>query len=155
MNTLCVWCFADPGAAEAALPRVRAAAVEIDDAALISWPDARRTPAMRELGGLDGPGRLWRGFWGMLLGLVFLTPRAGPAFGAAAGAVAGSLSDFGIADAFVQRVRAAATPGTSALFVLCDRAAAARVAAVLDAEPLRSELSLEQERHLRDTLADA
>jgi uncharacterized membrane protein len=155
MNTLCVWCFSDPDAAEAALPRLGAAA--IDDAALVSWPRERRTPTTRELGSLSGPGHLWGGFWGMFLGLIFLTPRAGPTFGAAAGAVAGTLSDFGVADDFVKRVREQVTPGTSALFVLSERPSAERIAhglGGLRVEVLRSELSLEQEQRLRDTLSD-
>jgi len=93
----------------------------------------------------------------MLLGLIFLTPLAGPAFGAAAGAVAGSLGDFGVADDFVKRVREHVTPGTSALFVLSRRAVAETIDGELDTlavAVLRSELSHEQEEHLREALAD-
>jgi uncharacterized membrane protein len=161
VNTLTVWRFATPEGAEAGLTSLRALAeggrATIDDAALVWWPAGRRTPQSRELGGITGPGELWHGFWGMLLGLIFLTPLAGPAFGAAAGAVAGSLGDFGVADDFVKRVRESVTPGTSALFVLSTRSAAGRIAAELGplgAEALRTELSLEQEQLLRDALAD-
>jgi uncharacterized membrane protein len=161
MNTLAVWRFPAPEAAEDALPQLQTLVDQcregIDDAALVSWPLGRRTPATRDLGSLTGPGRLWHGFWGMFLGLIFLTPLAGPSFGAAAGALAGSLADFGVADDFVKRVREQVTPGTSALFVLSPRACADHVAAHLDGpavEVLRSELSLEQEQRLRDALAD-
>ena len=161
MNTLTVWRFEAPDGAEAGVTSLRALANDgsatIDDAALVSWPVGRRTPVTRELGSITGPGGLWHGFWGMLLGLIFLTPLAGPAFGAAAGAVAGSLGDFGVADDFVKRVRDSVTPGTSALFVLSGRAAAGHLAERLRGladEALRSELSLEQERRLRDALAD-
>ncbi|HWK26094.1 MAG TPA: DUF1269 domain-containing protein [Solirubrobacter sp.] len=157
MNTLCVWCFADPEAAERVLPRLSDARVVIDDAALVTWPPGRRTPASRELGSSDGPGHLWGGFWGMLLGLIFVTPVAGPTFGAAAGALAGRLADFGVADDFVKRVRETVTPGRSAIFALCDRPSAEWVGdrlAGLDLARLRSELSLEQAQHLRDTLGD-
>jgi uncharacterized membrane protein len=161
MNTLAVWRFPAPQGAEETLPELARLVAEsgagVDDAALVSWPPERRTPATRELGSLTGPGRLWHGFWGMFLGLIFLTPLAGPAFGAAAGALAGSLADFGVADDFVKRVRENVTPGTSAIFVLGPRVSADHVAAHLDGpavEVLRSELSLEQEQHLRDALAD-
>jgi uncharacterized membrane protein len=161
MNTLTVWRFPAPDAAETALASLQRLAtggqVSIDDAALISWPEGRRTPVTRELGSLTGPGGLWGGFWGMLLGLIFLAPLAGPTFGAAAGAVAGTLGDFGIADDFVKRVRESVTPGTSAIFILSSRATAKQVAAGLGGlgvEVLRSELSLEQEQHLRDALGD-
>jgi uncharacterized membrane protein len=161
MNTLAVWRFPAPEAAEEALPELERIIAEcgtgVDDAALVSWPAGRRTPATRDLGSLTGPGRLWHGFWGLFLGLIFLTPLAGPAFGAAAGALAGSLADFGVADDFVKRVRDSVTPGTSAIFLLSPRACADHVAARLDGpamEVLRSELSLEQEQHLRDALTD-
>lgn len=157
MNTLTVWRFPHPEAADAAVEPLTRNVSGIDDAALVAWPPGRRTPATRELGTLTGPGRLWHGFWGLFLGLIFLTPLAGPSFGAAAGAVAGSLADFGVPDDFVKRVRESITPGTSALFILSGRAVPFDVAAALQGraiEALRTELSLEQERHLRDALAD-
>jgi uncharacterized membrane protein len=161
MNTLSVWGFPGPHAAHAALGDVRGLVatgrVSIDDAVLVSWPHGRRTPALQELGSITGPGRMWGGFWGMLLSLVFLTPLAGPAFGAAAGAVAGSLEDFGVSDDFVMRVRKCVTPGTSAIFALSTRAAAKEVAAriaVPGLATLRSELSPEQAEHLRAALTD-
>jgi uncharacterized membrane protein len=161
VNTLTVWRFETPDGADAGLANLRTLAeagrAAVDDAALVSWPAGRRTPRTRELGSITGPGGLWHGFWGMLLGLIFLTPLAGPAFGAAAGAVAGSLGDFGVADDFVKRVRDSITPGTSAIFILSTRASAGRIADALGrlgAEALRTELSVEQEQRLRDALAD-
>ena len=161
MNTLTVWPFHAVDGAEHALDVLRrllaTGAAGIDDAALVSWPSERRTPATRDLGSITGPGSLWGGFWGMLLGLIFLTPLAGPAFGAGAGALAGSLTDFGVADDFILRVRNSVIPGTSALFVLSTRRSADGVAialAGLAVEALRCELSPEQEQRLRDALAD-
>jgi uncharacterized membrane protein len=161
MNTLSVWRFATPGAAGQALGplevMVAAGHAQLDDAVLVAWPDGRRTPTLRELGAISGPGAMWGGFWGMLLSLIFLTPLAGPTFGAAAGAVAGSLGDFGVADDFVLRVRESVTPGTSGLFVLSTRASAEQVAQRLagpGVELLRCELSPEQAQHLQDALAD-
>src|SRR3954469_10924704 len=161
MNTLTVWCFPTPEAAEAALPLmvtlVTDGRADVDDAVLVSWPPGRRKPSTRTLGGLTRPGRLWGGFWGLFLGLIFLTPLAGPTFGAAAGAVAGSLSDFGVEDHFVRDVRAAVTPGTSAIFVVSTATSAQRLAgalAALDIRTLSSRLSPEQEQHLRDALGE-
>ena len=161
MNTLTVWGFPAPDGADAALSDIRGLVVEgrasVDDAALISWPVGRRTPATRELGSVTGPGHMWGGFWGMVLSLVFLTPLAGPTFGAAAGALAGSLEDFGVADDFVKRIRDNVTPGTSAIFALSERGSANEVAARLTAPGvvmLRSELSPEQAENLREALAD-
>jgi uncharacterized membrane protein len=90
-------------------------------------------PSTRHVGTND----LW---WGVLLGMVFLVPLAGPAFGAAAGAVAGGLADFGLGDDFILQVREAVTPGTSAVFVVCDRALADDLGLELGAPLTRAEL---------------
>src|SRR5262245_22726278 len=84
-----------------------------------------------------GPSDLW---WGVLLGMVFFVPHAGPSLGAAAGAVAGGLADFGLGDDFILQVRDAVTPGTSAVFVMSDRAAADQLALELGAPLIRAEL---------------
>jgi uncharacterized membrane protein len=156
---LSVWTFATADGVDDVVPRLRLLAVDghvrVEDAAAVSWPYDRRTPNTAMFGSLDGPGELWGGFWGMLLGLIFLTPLAGPRFGAAAGAIAGSLSDFGVADDFVKRVRDMVTPGTSALFVLSDGPTRDALVAELQGVPfelVRSQLSAEQERRLRAAL---
>ena len=161
MNTLTVWTFPTAEGADEAVDRLRALAgvgrISVDDAAVVSWPESRRKPKVRELGSLTGPGALWGGFWGLLLGLIFLVPLAGLAFGAGAGAVAGGLIDVGIDDAFIKRVRAEVTPGTSAAFVLSHGAAADAVAEALgdlDVRLLRSNLSADEEEQLRAMFAD-
>ena len=161
MHALTIWRFDGHGTAEAALARleqsVQAGELEVDDAALVSWPPSQRKPSTRGLGSLAGPGALWGGFWGMLLGLVFLTPLAGPTFGAAAGAVAGTLSDFGVEDDFVKRARDAVTPGTSALFVIGDARGVAQIAAALEGLEfalLRTDLTHEQARKLYAALGE-
>lgn len=58
------------------------------------------------------------GFWGLLIGILFLHPLLGLAVGAAAGAVSGALSDVGIDDAFMKNLAATFTPGSSALCIL-------------------------------------
>lgn len=161
MDTLSVWRFDGPLGANAAVPRLerlaRAGRLDVDDAALVAWPPGARKPSTRDLGTFTGPGRLWGGFWGVLLALVFLTPLAGPVFGAAAGAVAGSLSYFGVPDDFVKRVRQTVAPGSSAIFVMSSGATADRIAAELGelaACMLRHSLSAEQEQHLTDALGE-
>jgi uncharacterized membrane protein len=126
VDTISVWRSGDLGGAEAALRQISSAG--IDDAALVWWPAGRRMPSTRLLGAIDRPGALWGGAWGVLLGVVFLAPLAGPALGAAAGAVAGGLAEFGLGDDFILQVREAVTPGTSAIFVVSDRATADRLA---------------------------
>src|SRR3954471_14983230 len=77
VDTISVWRFGYVRGADEVLRQV-----EADDVALVWWPADQRMPSTRHLGASD----LW---WGVLLGMVFLVPLAGPAFGAAAGAVAG------------------------------------------------------------------
>jgi uncharacterized membrane protein len=161
VNTLTVWRFDSPEAAENVLPRLRQLAADgeahVDDATLVTWPHGRRKPSTIPLGSLNGPGRLWGGFWGVLLALIFITPLAGPAFGAAAGAVAGSLCEFGVSDDFVARVRQDVVPGTSALFVVSSRGSADRLATELRGVATltaRSALAPDQEQRLRDALGE-
>jgi uncharacterized membrane protein len=160
-DTLAVWRFDAPEIAESVLPSLerlaREHAIEIEDAALVRWSPRHRKPYIRELGALNGPGHLWGGFWGVLLALIFLTPIAGPRFGAAAGAVAGTLADFGVGDDFVKCVRDTVTPGTSAVFVLGGRDCPERIGeslADIPAALIRSDMSDEQTRNLRDALGD-
>jgi uncharacterized membrane protein len=161
MDTLTVWTFPTAEGADRAVDRLRSLAeqgrITIDDAAVVSWPASRRKPKVRELGSLTGPGALWGGFWGLLLGLIFLVPLAGLAFGAGAGAVVGGLVDVGIDDAFIKRIRAEVEPGTSAAFILSRGAAADAVADELrdlDMRLLRSNLSAEEEARLRAMFAE-
>ena len=161
MDTLTVWTFPTAEGADRAVDRLRSLAEEgritVDDAAVVSWPATRRKPKVHELGSLTGPGALWGGFWGLLLGLIFLVPLAGLAFGAGAGAVAGGLVDVGIDDAFIKRIRAEVAPGTSAAFILSHGATADTVAEALrdlDLNLLRSNLSAAEEARLRAMFVD-
>jgi uncharacterized membrane protein len=161
LNTLTVWRFGDPQGAEGILPGLRRlvahGVIHVDDAAVVSWPEGSRKPSTTELGGLTSPGKLWGGSWGMLFGVIFLVPIAGPAFGAGAAAVAGSLSDFGIDDDFIARVRETVTPGTSALFVLSTASVADQLGVEIRGPGiavLRCNLNHAQARRVRDALGE-
>ncbi len=69
---------------------------------------------------LTAAGATSGGFWGTLVGVLFLGPFFGIATlaGAAAGAVSGALSDVGINNDFMKKLSEDFKPGTSALFVL-------------------------------------
>ena len=67
---------------------------------------------------LTAAGAVSGGFWGALIGLIFLNPLLGLAVGASAGAVSGALTDIGIDDKFIKELGATMTPNSSSLFVL-------------------------------------
>ena len=79
------------------------------------------------------------------------------AIGAATGALAGSMTDIGIDDDFVRKVRDEVTPGTSALFVMSANVVADRVLGEFKgtgAHLASSNLSTEQETKLREVFAE-
>jgi uncharacterized membrane protein len=133
VDTISVWAFGELDGAD----QMAGHMASVDDAALVRWPPGRRMPSTRHLGAIDGPGALW---WGVLLGVVFLAPLAGPTLGAAAGAVAGGLAEFGLGDDFILEVRETVMPGTSALFAVSSRTAADRLALELGTPVVRAEL---------------
>jgi uncharacterized membrane protein len=91
---------------------------------------------------------------GAAIGLLFLAPLLGAAIGAATGALAGSLTDVGIDDAFINKVRDQVTPGTSALFVMTSDAVIDKVKDAFEggekAELIFTNLTHEQEAALRE-----
>jgi uncharacterized membrane protein len=161
MNTLSAWIFPSEEGADTAVATLRPLAekgkISVDDAAAVPWAATRRKPALHELGTLAGPGALWEGFWGLVVGMIFVAPLAGPSFGAAAGAMAGSLLEFGVDDSFVTGVRARLRPGTSALFVVSHSTTATAIAAevkALNPQLLRADLTEEEEHRLRATFTE-
>ncbi len=71
---------------------------------------------------LTKAGAMSGGFWGLLIGTIFLSPLLGVAVGAGAGAISGALSDVGINDNFMKELAETLKPGSSALFVLVRKA---------------------------------
>jgi uncharacterized membrane protein len=80
------------------------------------------TVKLRQLVNLTAAGALGGGFWGTLIGVLFVNPLFGLAVGAAAGALSGALSDVGIDDKFLKQLAQTLRPGTAALCVLVRRA---------------------------------
>ena len=76
---------------------------------------------------LAASGAVGGGFWGMLIGLMFLNPILGAVVGAGAGATAGALSDVGINDDFMKKLAEQLKPDTSVLFVLIRKMTADKV----------------------------
>jgi uncharacterized membrane protein len=162
MSTLTVWKFDGASTADEAVALFvalsRQELIQIHDAATVSWQPEAKKPKTRQQHNLAGAGAVGGMFWGMLFGLIFFVPFLGAAVGAASGALAGSMSDVGIDDAFIQRIRERVTPGTSALFLMSsdavlDKVKSAVEEAGLKPELLESNLSTEQEAALREMIA--
>jgi uncharacterized membrane protein len=162
MATLTVWKFESAGGADAAertlLGLAQEGLISVHDAATVTWEEGDKKPRTRQLNPTTSSGALGGSFWGLLFGLIFFVPLLGAAVGAAAGAVAGSLSDVGIDDNFINRVRDQITPGTSALFLLSSDAVIDKLrdAFTGDDKPelVFANLSDEQEAALRDVFAE-
>lgn len=161
MATLTVWKFPDENGAEQAVETLeqlqRQELIKVHDAAIVSWPPSSKKPRTRQLHNLAGAGALGGAFWGLLFGLIFFVPLFGMAIGAAAGAIGGALTDVGIDDDFIKRVRTQVTPGTSALFALTSDAVMDRVQGAFagaKAELLETNLSKEDEAKLREVFAE-
>jgi uncharacterized membrane protein len=162
MATLSVFKFDQSTRAEEALNLLRRLQqqqlIQLQDAAVVEWPSDRKGPRIRQAVDTTSLGALGGAFWGFLFGLLFFMPLLGLALGAASGAMAGALSDIGIDDDFIRQTRDKVTRGTSALFVLSDRAVADRVIpelSQLHPELIATNLSREKEARLRELFAES
>ena len=126
--------------------------IEVQDAAIVTWPQGKKQPKTQQLHSLTGQGALMGAFWGMLFGLIFFIPFFGLAVGAAMGALSGKFADYGIDDNFIKQTREKVTEGTSALFLLTSGAVQDKVVAAMKGqtfEILSTNLSKEKEDELR------
>ncbi|MBV9392084.1 MAG: DUF1269 domain-containing protein [Verrucomicrobia bacterium] len=107
---------------------------------------------------LAAKGAVSGGFWGALVGLIFLNPLLGAAMGATAGAVSGALTDVGINDDFMKELAQTMAPNTSALFVLVRKSTPDKVLEELKGtggKILKTSLSNEDEAKLQAALSAA
>ena len=161
MATLTVFQFSSPDGAEKMLSKVqslqKAELIKIQDAAIVTWPDGKKSPKTKQLVNLAGVGAMQGAFWGMLFGLIFFVPFFGLAVGAAMGALSGKMADYGISDEFIKQTRAQVTEGTSALFLMSSDAVQDKVLEDLkghDFELIASNMTKEQEEQLRAAFAE-
>jgi len=117
-TALTAWKFTSPRSAEVASQTLRELAREslviIHDAATVEWETGATRPRISQLHPITDAGALGAAFWGRLFGLLFFDPL----LGAATGTLSRALTDVGIDDRFIERVRDGVRPGTSALFVM-------------------------------------
>ena len=76
---------------------------------------------------LTASGAMGGGFWGALVGLLFLNPLIGAAVGAGAGALAGRAVDIGINDDFMRDMGKSLDKGGAAVCVLVRKMTADKV----------------------------
>src|SRR5262249_41302767 len=74
--------------------------LDLEDA-VVAVKDKSGKVKLHQALNLTAAGAVGGGFWGSLIGLIFLNPLLGAAVGAAAGAVSGALTDLGIDDNFM------------------------------------------------------
>jgi uncharacterized membrane protein len=126
--------------------------IEVQDAAIVTWPQGKKSPKTQQLHSLTGQGALIGAFWGMLFGLIFFIPFFGLAIGAAMGALSGKFADYGIDDNFIKQTREKVTEGTSALFLLTTGAVVDKLVEALKGqtfEIISTNLPKEKEDELR------
>jgi uncharacterized membrane protein len=129
--------------------------VDLVDAVIVVR-DAKGKVKLRQLYDLTVAGAVSGGFWGMLVGLLFLNPLFGFALGAAAGAISGALRDVGIDDKFMKSLGETLKPDSAALCVLIRQMTADKVLEEIQkfgGTLIKTNLSHENETKLRDALA--
>ena len=161
MSTLVVVGYDDPFKAEEVHLKLRKMQrdylIDLEDA-VFAVKDKSGKVKLHQAVNLTAAGALSGGFWGSLVGLLFLNPLLGMAVGATAGAVSGAMTDLGINDNFMKEMAATLTPGSSVLFVLVRQMTPDKVLDELagtGGKVLKSSLAHEDEIKLQAALSAA
>ena len=131
--------------------------IDLEDA-VVAVKNAKGKIKLHQAINLTAAGAIGGGFWGALIGLIFLNPLLGAAMGATAGAVSGALSDVGINDKFMKDLAANMNSGSSALFVLVRKSTPDKVLDELKGsggKVLKTSLSHDDEAKLQAALSAA
>ena len=131
--------------------------IQADQVAAISRDQAGKFHTTTSHNASAAGGAVWGGFWGLLFGLLFFIPFAGGAIGAGFGALFGHLGKNAIDQTFQQQVRDYVQPGTSALFMIIEKATPDKAIAALEqygGTVIRTSLSDEDTAKLQDALAE-
>jgi len=128
--------------------------IELEDAAVVV-KNAEGKVKLKQAINLTAAGATSGGFWGLLIGTLFLVPLFGAAVGAAAGAIGGALSDIGVDDDFMRELGETLQPDTSALFILVKKVTPDKVldeVSKYGGKILRTSLSKDDEEQLQEVL---
>ena len=129
--------------------------IDLEDA-VVAVKDEQGRVKLNQAVNITALGAVSGGFWGALIGLIFLNPLIGLAVGAGAGAVSGALTDVGINDNFMKELAAGMTSRSSALFVLVRKSTPDRVLEELTGtggKILKTSLTHEDEARLQAALS--
>jgi uncharacterized membrane protein len=127
--------------------------IDLEDAAIVVRNKDGKV-RVKQTQELDASGALSGGFWGLLIGLIFLDPMLA-IFGVAIGALSGGLAHIRIDDNFIQELGNTIEPGTSAIFVLVRKSTPDKVLEDLskfEGKVLQTSLSHEDEAKLQAAL---
>jgi uncharacterized membrane protein len=130
--------------------------IDLEDSVVVTRDQKGKTKLDQAVN-LTSAGAIGGGFWGLLIGFLFLNPLLGAAVGAAAGAIAGKFRDIGIDDNVMRDMSKSFKPGSSALFVLVRRATLDKVLDGLKAfagkgKIFQTSLNKDDEASLREVL---
>jgi uncharacterized membrane protein len=128
--------------------------IEMEDVVVVT-KDEKDKVKLHQAVNLTAAGAAGGGFWGMLIGMIFLNPLLGAAMGAGAGALSGKLRDIGISNDFMKDLGDTFKPETSALFVLVRKVTPDKVLGQLKqfkGRVVQTSLTAEKESELRAAL---
>ena len=133
--------------------------IEMDDAVVVTKDDKGKVK-LHQAQNLTAAGAVSGGFWGTLIGMIFLNPLLGAAVGAGAGALSGAPTDIGISNDMMKSFAESFKPGCSALFVLVRKATGDKVLAGLSeftgkGKVLQTSLTKDKEEELRKVIEGA
>jgi uncharacterized membrane protein len=130
MSTLVAIVFDDPTTAfemrTSLLKMQQEHLIDLEDSVVVTKTESGKTK-LDQATNLTAAGAIGGGFWGMLIGMIFLNPLLGAAVGATAGAVTGKFTDIGLSNQMMKDIAESFKPGSSALFVLVRRATVDKV----------------------------
>ena len=130
--------------------------IDLEDAAVVVKNKAGKVQ-LKQATNLTGTGAVGGGFWGLLIGMLFLEPLLGAVVGAASGAIGGALTDIGVDDNFMRELGSTLAPGTSAIFVLVRQATPDKVleeVSKFGGKVLRTSLTKDREAQLQQVLSN-
>jgi uncharacterized membrane protein len=130
--------------------------IDMEDVVVVTKDEGGKVQ-LHQAGSLTAMGAVGGGFWGMLIGLLFLNPLLGAAVGAGAGALSGKLSDIGVDDDFMKDLAESFPPGGAAVFVLIRKATTDKVLDALrdfhgKGKVLKTSLTKDKEADLRNVI---